>query len=95
MREGEGYESILHSVSLYIQSLDVIGEEEDGWWRGQIGERTGLFPSNFVEIIPEEATPTPASSEPTLPPLHQHHNAPPPPYHNITDGPPPQLPPNS
>ena len=41
----------------------MLGEEEDGWWRGQIGDRVGLFPSNFVEIITEETTP-PTGHEP-------------------------------
>ena len=36
----------------------VLGEEEDGWLRGQVGDKTGVFPSNFVEIITEE---TPSS----------------------------------
>lgn len=31
--------------------IDIIGEEETGWWRGQLANKTGVFPSNFVEII--------------------------------------------
>ena len=31
--------------------IDIIGEEETGWWRGQLDNKTGVFPSNFVEII--------------------------------------------
>ena len=31
--------------------VHVLGEEEPGWWRGQVGGKTGVFPSNFVEII--------------------------------------------
>ena len=39
--------------------LDVV---EDGWWKGRVGNKEGVFPSNFVEeIIPEV-------NEPTLPP---------------------------
>lgn len=63
------------------QSVDVLGEEEDGWWRGQVGDRTGLFPSNFVEIITEETTPSPSTKDP------------PPAPHDMSDGGPPQMPP--
>ena len=38
--------------------VHVLGEEEDGWWRGKLGDKVGLFPSNFVEVINEEAPPT-------------------------------------
>ncbi|XP_068698264.1 uncharacterized protein [Montipora foliosa] len=31
--------------------VHVLGEEEQGWWRGQLGGKRGVFPSNFVEII--------------------------------------------
>lgn len=24
---------------------------EDGWWKGKLGQKVGVFPSNFVEII--------------------------------------------
>ncbi|XP_065908681.1 CD2-associated protein-like isoform X3 [Dysidea avara] len=46
--------------------LDVI---EDGWWKGRVGTKEGVFPSNFVEEIPEvnEPTPPPAVA-PTEPP---------------------------
>lgn len=33
--------------------VDILGEEEPGWWKGQLGDRIGVFPSNFVEIIDE------------------------------------------
>lgn len=32
--------------------VDVLGEEEDGWWRGILNEKEGVFPSNFVEEVP-------------------------------------------
>ncbi|XP_068755634.1 uncharacterized protein [Montipora capricornis] len=31
--------------------VHVLGEDEQGWWRGQLGGKRGVFPSNFVEII--------------------------------------------
>lgn len=31
--------------------IDVLGEEEPGWWKGQQGNKIGVFPSNFVEFI--------------------------------------------
>ncbi|KAI5703083.1 hypothetical protein M8J75_007466 [Diaphorina citri] len=34
--------------------IDVLSEVEEGWWRGRLRDRTGVFPSNFVEEIPAE-----------------------------------------
>ena len=68
---------------LLSQIMEVLGEAEDGWWRGRMGTRTGLFPSNFVELIEEEATPT------TVAPLESSHAT----AHITTDGA-PQLPPD-
>ena len=31
--------------------VEFLGEVEDGWWRGMVGGRTGVFPSNFVEML--------------------------------------------
>ena len=31
--------------------IDVLGEEEEGWWRGVLRGKDGVFPSNFVERI--------------------------------------------
>lgn len=33
------------------QLIKVIGEEEEGWWRGILNGKEGVFPSNFVEEI--------------------------------------------
>ena len=33
------------------QIVEVLAEEEEGWWRGKLGGKEGVFPSNFVEII--------------------------------------------
>lgn len=34
--------------------VEVLGEEEDGWWSGTLKGKTGVFPNNFVEEISEE-----------------------------------------
>ena len=34
--------------------VNVVGEEEAGWWKGQLANKTGVFPSNFVELIDEK-----------------------------------------
>ena len=63
-------------VSVFVpQAVEVLGEEEDGWWRGQLGDKIGLFPSNFVEVITEESTPAPESSS-VAPPPHDTDGAP-------------------
>ena len=36
------------------QIVVVINEEEEGWWRGSLNGKQGLFPSNFVDPIPED-----------------------------------------
>ncbi|EGG24432.1 SH3 domain-containing protein [Cavenderia fasciculata] len=30
--------------------ITVLGEDESGWWKGEIEGRTGLFPSNYTEV---------------------------------------------
>ncbi|XP_003387364.1 PREDICTED: SH3 domain-containing kinase-binding protein 1-like [Amphimedon queenslandica] len=34
-------------------TVEVLGEEEEGWWRGKLDGREGVFPSNFVQLIEE------------------------------------------
>lgn len=63
------------------QSVEILGEEEDGWWRGQVGDRVGLFPSNFVEVLPEETSPLRETPAPAAPPSH-----------DTSDSGPPQIP---
>ena len=39
---------------LHFQVEDVVellGEVEDGWWRGMVNGKSGVFPSNFVEML--------------------------------------------
>lgn len=31
--------------------IEVLGEEEEGWWRGILNGKEGVFPSNFVVEI--------------------------------------------
>ena len=31
--------------------LDVLEEVEEGWWRGRLNNKTGVFPSNFVVLL--------------------------------------------
>ena len=31
--------------------VHVLGEEEPGWWRGQVGGKTGVFPSEKYRFI--------------------------------------------
>jgi hypothetical protein len=37
--------------------IDVMGEEEEGWWKGRLKGRVGVFPANFVKLL--EASPWP------------------------------------
>jgi hypothetical protein len=32
--------------------ITIISKEHADWWKGQIGDRTGVFPSNFVGNLP-------------------------------------------
>ncbi|XP_019760208.1 SH3 domain-containing kinase-binding protein 1 isoform X1 [Dendroctonus ponderosae] len=44
--------------------IDIIGEEEEGWWRGLLNGKVGVFPSNFVEeITPALNRPKPGTRE--------------------------------
>lgn len=31
--------------------IEVLEEVEEGWWRGRLNNNTGVFPSNFVELL--------------------------------------------
>ena len=48
--------------------MEVIEEEEEGWWRGKVGDKVGLFPSNFVEIVEETDTKDRADTSAAPPP---------------------------
>ena len=34
-------------------TVEILGEEEEGWWRGKLDGKEGVFPSNFVQLIKE------------------------------------------
>lgn len=42
------------------QIVEILKQEEEGWWEGSINGKSGLFPSNFVDIIDSSAEQTPA-----------------------------------
>ena len=49
-----------HADELSLESgqiMEVLGEWEDGWWIGKLGEMIGVFPNNFVEILEEASLP--------------------------------------
>nr|XP_019927853.2 SH3 domain-containing kinase-binding protein 1 isoform X8 [Crassostrea gigas] len=35
-------------------TVEIIKQEEEGWWEGVLNGKTGVFPSNFVEMIGTE-----------------------------------------
>ena len=56
-----------HDDELELKNEDIIdflAEVEDGWWKGKLRGRVGVFPSNFVEMIKQasNAGPTTAAS---------------------------------
>ena len=48
---------VLNDTSL--QNITVIAKNGD-WWTGTIGDRTGVFPFNYVEPAAAAAAPAPA-----------------------------------
>ncbi|XP_037885802.1 CD2-associated protein isoform X1 [Glossina fuscipes] len=42
--------------------IEFLGEVEEGWWRGRLRNKIGVFPSNFVKVI--EPSPVFASKRP-------------------------------
>ena len=47
--------------------INVLGadEEDEGWYRGEIAGRAGLFPNNYVQLIPMAPVTPSAPSAPT------------------------------
>lgn len=39
------------TVQIGVKLTPEISQVEDGWWKGKLGAKVGVFPSNFVEII--------------------------------------------
>ncbi|XP_048258428.1 SH3 domain-containing kinase-binding protein 1-like isoform X8 [Haliotis rufescens] len=56
-----------------ISVLDTKLEDE-GWWKGEVNGKVGVFPDNFVELIPEEA---PKPKKPPPPSISTIPKAPP------------------
>lgn len=42
--------------------IEILGEVEEGWWRGKLGDKIGVFPSNFV--VPISSSPILANKRP-------------------------------
>lgn len=64
----QSYEHIHLSKYHFPQIVDVIAEEEAGWWKGALGGKVGVFPSNFVEELLEEPKPERTDSKPSMAP---------------------------
>ena len=54
--------------------IEIVGDEEEGWWRGKLNGKEGVFPCNFVEPIEEEEEPPPYSNLPTGKPSKEHYS---------------------
>ena len=48
----------------------MIAEEEEGWFRGRLNNKEGVFPSIFIEFIPVSAEPPPEPGKNLT--LHAH-----------------------
>lgn len=46
--------------------LEVLEDDDEGWWKGKLGDKVGMFPSNFVECITGEPK-SPALPDPIAP----------------------------
>ena len=44
-------------------------EEEEGWWKGRVDRKEGLFPSNFVELVEQNGSSDPVHDYSVPPPL--------------------------
>jgi len=59
----------------YVTNIEMV---DDDWWMGTNAKgETGLFPSNYVELVEEEEAPEPVSHapEPVAPPTAPRPNA--------------------
>lgn len=53
-------------ISLAVGDMVVVQDQcADGWWEGSVGDRKGIFPGAFVQLMPdwelEEVRPPPAA----------------------------------
>lgn len=49
--------------------IEILEEEDEGWWKGKLGEKVGMFPSNFAELIKDEPSFKPAALPEPLEPV--------------------------
>ena len=43
--------------------ITVVHRQDKDWWEGQVGERSGFFPSSYVQILPSEDEETESAEE--------------------------------
>jgi hypothetical protein len=60
--------------------VEVLKQDDDGWWTGRLNGITGLFPHNYVEKDPDAPPPAPppARAPPDTPTSSLSQKAPPP-----------------
>ena len=44
------------------QLIEVMQEKQSGWWRGRIGQRSGVFPVNFTRPARDDELPDASAS---------------------------------
>lgn len=37
--------------------MEILAEEEEGWFKGKLNGKVGVFPSNFLSSVAEEDPP--------------------------------------
>ena len=47
--------------------VEVLDQEDDGWWKGLLNGKVGLFPTNFVKL--EKGSVSIPKSQPTSVPI--------------------------
>ncbi|GAA5912401.1 hypothetical protein JCM8208_005156 [Rhodotorula glutinis] len=57
--EGESSDELPFRRGDTIRVLEKVSEE---WWRGELRGRTGIFPTNYIEELPEDSYPSAAAS---------------------------------
>jgi SH3 domain len=57
-------------LSFEAGDMMVVTKKDGEWWTGKIGDRIGLFPSNYVQISDQTPAPAPAPApEPVADPV--------------------------
>ncbi|CAO4372086.1 unnamed protein product [Caenorhabditis nigoni] len=69
---GEVYKAIYDFEAAESTDLDlnvgdtiVVLEKNDEWWKGRCNGKEGIFPANYVELVPQGAAPSTAPAAPT------------------------------